>query len=127
LQGVEGLTDIGFKQPREMAEVLASHGTFVIASKFEPWGVVVAEAAASGMPVICTNACGASDDVVRSYYNGLIVGAGDAAGLTRAMRWIHEHEQELPAFGERGRSLAEPFAAEHWASRWHNYLEQSGA
>jgi glycosyltransferase involved in cell wall biosynthesis len=125
LQGVDGLTDIGFTQPHAMAGVLAGHGAFVIASKFEPWGVVLAEAAASGMPVIATSACGASDDVVRTYYNGLIVGAGDAAGLARAMRWIHEHEHELPRLGERGRELAEPFAAEHWAVRWHNYLAGS--
>jgi glycosyltransferase involved in cell wall biosynthesis len=125
LQGVEGLTDIGFKQPHQMADVLAAHGTFVIASKFEPWGVVIAEAAASGMPVISTSACGATDDLVRSYYNGLIVGAGDAAALARAMRWIHAHEHELPQLGERGRQLAEPFAAEHWAARWHHFLADS--
>lgn len=125
LQGVEGVTDIGFKQPHEMADVLASHGAFVIASKYEPWGVVLAEAAASGLPLICTNACGASDDLVRDYYNGLVAGAGDAAGLARALRWIHDRESDLPDFGERGRALAEPFAAEHWAARWHNYLAGS--
>lgn len=122
LQGVEGVTDLGFTQPHQMAEVLATHGAFVLASKFEPWGVVLAEAAASGLPLICTNACGASDDLVRDYYNGLIVGANDAAALTRAMRWIHDHEQGLREIGERGRALAEPFAAVHWATRWHNYL-----
>lgn len=122
LQGIEGLTDIGFKQPHEMADVFASHGAFVIASKFEPWGVVLAEAAASGLPLVCTNACGGADDLLRDCYNGLIVGAGDAAALARAMRWIDEHEAQLGEFGERGRQLAQPFAAEHWAARWHHYL-----
>lgn len=122
LTGVEGVTNAGFVQPADLPRVLASHGSFVMASQFEPWGVVIAEAAASGLPIVCSSACGASVDMVRSYYNGLVVAPGDVAGLTRALLWIHEHESLLPQMGQRGRGLADAYSADAWAARWHNYL-----
>lgn len=122
LTGVPGVMDTGFTLPRALPEVFGQHGVFVLPSKFEPWGVVVAEAAASGLPVICTTACGAGTDIVRPYYNGIVVASGDVAGLARAMRWMHEHESELPLMGRRGQALAEAYSAEAWAARWHNYF-----
>ncbi len=122
LAGVEGIVNAGFSQPSDLPQVFASHGAFVMASRFEPWGVVIAEAAASGLPIVCTSACGASIDLVRSYYNGVVTAPADPAGLTRALLWIHQHESELAEMGERGRALADAYSAESWAARWHNYL-----
>ena len=87
-----------------------------------PWGVVIAEASAAGLPVICSSACGAASDLVRSYFNGVVVPPETPAALARAMRWIHERQSELPEIGRRGQSLAAAFSAESWAVRWHNYL-----
>jgi glycosyltransferase involved in cell wall biosynthesis len=117
-----GITDIGFKPPAELPDVFARHGVFVMASHFEPWGVVIAEAAASGLPLLCTTACGASLDLLRPYYNGVTAAPRDVEGLARAMQWMHEHEADLPAMGARSHVMAEAFSAESWAVRWHNYL-----
>jgi glycosyltransferase involved in cell wall biosynthesis len=122
LKEVPGVEDIGFVQPHQLPAILGRHGAFVLASQYEPWGVVIAEAAASGMPVISTTACGASTDLVRPYYNGLLVTPRDAIGLSRAMRWTHEHEAELPEMGRHGGALADAFSASAWAARWHHYF-----
>ncbi|MFM8414314.1 MAG: glycosyltransferase family 4 protein, partial [Planctomycetota bacterium] len=58
LEGQPGITDLGFVQPKEMPSLFARHGCFVIASDYDPWPLVIAEALASGMPVVCTAACG---------------------------------------------------------------------
>ncbi len=122
LRDVPGVVDAGFTPPSALPEVFGRHGAFVLPSRFEPWGVVVAEAAATGLPVVCTTACGAGEDLVRDYFNGITVAPGDVSGLARAMQWIHEHEGELYAMGRRGQTLARPFSAEAWAARWHRYL-----
>ena len=122
LRDVPGVTDAGFAQPKDLPSVFGRHGAFVLSSRFEPWGVVLAEAVASGLPVVCTTACGAGSDLVRPYYNGLTVAPGDVSALARAMRWIHDHESELFTMGRRGGALAEAYSAEAWATRWHNYL-----
>ena len=122
LRDVPGIVDAGFVQPAELARVFSAHGAFVLSSRFEPWGVVIAEAAAAGLPVVCTNVCGAAADLVRSYYSGIVVPAESPDTLAQAMRWIHDHERELPAMGHRGQALAEAFSADAWAARWHNYM-----
>lgn len=122
LKNVPGVEDIGFTQPEDLPAILGRHGAFVLASKYEPWGVVIAETAASGLPVICTTACGAGLDLVRPYYNGLLVTPGDVQGLAGALRWTHEHEAELPEMGRRGAALADAFSSKAWAVRWHNYF-----
>ena len=122
LRDQPGVTDRGFTQPGEQADIFAQHGAFILASNFEPWGVVIAEAAASGLPLICTTACGAGLDLVREGVNGVLIEPGDVSGLARAMRWMHDHEKELPAMGRQGRDRARSFSADAWAERWHNYV-----
>ncbi len=122
LRNTEGVTDRGFTQPSEMPGVFVDHGAFVLPSRYEPWGVVIAEAAASGLPVVCSSACGAADDIVRDYYNGLVTAPDDVDGLARALRWTHDHEADLPLMGDRGRAIADAFSADSWAERWHQYL-----
>lgn len=117
LRGVEGIEDRGFVQPSEMGEMLATHGAFVLASDYDPWPFVIAEAVAAGLPVVCTSACGNSVELVRSYFNGRVVGPGDAAGLAEALEWVHDREAEARWIGERGMPLAAPYAKEVWAER----------
>jgi glycosyltransferase involved in cell wall biosynthesis len=117
LRGVAGVEDRGFVQPSGMGEVLATHGAFVLASDYDPWPFVIAEAVAAGLPVVCTAACGNSVELVRSYFNGRVVGPGDEAGLAAALEWVHRHEGEARLIGDRGMPLAAPYAKEVWAER----------
>jgi glycosyltransferase involved in cell wall biosynthesis len=117
LAGVEGIEDRGFVQPDRMGDLLAAHGAFVLPSDYDPWPFVIAEAVAAGLPVVCTSACGSSVELVRSYFNGRVVGPGDTAALAEAMEWVHAHESEARWIGERGMPLAAPYAKEVWAER----------
>jgi len=117
-----GITDAGFVAPERLPQQLSEHGAFVLSSRFEPWGLVIAEAAAAGLPIVCSSACGAALEVVRPYHNGIVFAPGDVEALTRALRWIHNHESRLREMGRRGQPLAAAFSAEAWAERWHNYM-----
>jgi glycosyltransferase involved in cell wall biosynthesis len=119
LAGKEGVTDHGFLQPRDLAVLFAQHGAFIMPSQFEPWGVAIGEAAASGMPLICSTACGAASDLLRPFYNGLSFSTGDVRGLAYAMSWIETHYDYLPVMGSRSQHLAEAFSAPVWADRWN--------
>lgn len=116
--GVDGIENHGFIQPQELPAIYGAAGAFVLASRFEPWGQVILEASASGLPVVCTEACGASVEAVRSFYSGLVVPTGDAAALCRAMTWVHANHELLPQYGTRASQLAEAYSAEIWADRW---------
>jgi len=113
-----GIADIGFQQPADTINIMAGHGALILPSRFEPWGVVVAEASAAGLPVICTEACGSAVELVRPYYNGLPVATGNVDALASAMLWTHEHHADLPEMGRRGNHLAEAYSAQAWATSW---------
>jgi glycosyltransferase involved in cell wall biosynthesis len=81
--------------------------------------VAIGEAAATGLPLICTEICGAAVDLLRTYYNGITVPPGDAAALGNALVWMHRNHHRLRTFGQRGRHLAHPYSAEAWAERMH--------
>ncbi len=85
----------------------------------EPWGVAIGEAAATGLPLVCSEVCGAAVDLLRSFYNGVTVPPGDAAALANALEWMHNNHHRLRTFGQRSRNLAHPFSAEAWAERLH--------
>ena len=124
LTGQNGVEDRGFVAPPDLPAVMAQHGAFVIASLYEPWGVVVAEAAGAGLPVVCTEAVCASVELVRPYFNGALAATGDARSLARALRWIHDHADALPEMGLRGRELAGAYSAQVWAVRWARALRE---
>lgn len=115
LAGEPGVTDLGFLQPAELARAFQGAGTFVLPSRHEPWGQVIVEAAAAGLPVICSLACGAGADVVRDFHNGLTVPTGDVGRLAQAFRWMHDNPDRLPEMGTNARVAAAAYGAERWA------------
>jgi len=120
LQNEPGVTDRGFVPPAQQPELFAEHGVFILPSRYEPWGIVLGEACASGMPVICTQACGSAVELVRPYYNGLLCATDDVDALAEQMVWMHEHDRDLPRMGERAMAFAAPYAAELWAERFYD-------
>lgn len=59
-----------FMQPELVADEIINAGCFVLPSRSEPWGLVLHEFSAGGLPIICSRACGAAPIFVISGYNG---------------------------------------------------------
>jgi glycosyltransferase involved in cell wall biosynthesis len=123
LHGEPGVCNHGFVQPSEMQKIWLNTGVFVMPSRFDPWPLAIVEAAAAGLPILCTNACGSAVEVVRPGYNGLVVPENDPDALVQGMIKLHQKHEELPIWGQRSQSLAAPYAAEVWAQRWSEMLK----
>lgn len=116
LTGEPGVELTGFVQPSRLPEVFAGAACLILPSTFEPWGVVIHEAATAGLPVICSSACGAADRLVLDGYNGAIVAANDTASLTGAMTRLSTMDASRRAeMGRRGRVLAGQLTPGRWA------------
>ena len=109
--GVLPLRIVNGIRPDELGRIYAMADCFVLASRWEPWGVVLAEACAAGLPIICTDACGARHEVVWEGVNGLVVRKGSVAALANAMAHVGDLN------GEYGRKLAEPYSCRAWSGR----------
>lgn len=67
---LENIDVIDFMQPELLVDLIGICGCFILPSRFEPWGVVVHEFSAGGMPLILSDSVGSSDLFLISGYNG---------------------------------------------------------
>lgn len=89
-----------------IVELYAAADVFALLSEREPWGVVVNEAAACGLPLVLTDRVGAAHDLLREGENGVLVAAGDVAAASEAIRLLAGDRALRLAYGARSRELA---------------------
>ena len=79
---------------------------FALLSRHEPWGVVVNEAAACGLPLVLSDRVGAAFDLLEDGRNGFLVPADDVSAAAGAMRALAaDPERAAPRWASpRGRS-----------------------
>ncbi|MBA3475330.1 MAG: glycosyltransferase family 4 protein, partial [Actinobacteria bacterium] len=73
---------------RRIHELYAAADVFALLSRHEPWGVVVNEAAAAGLPLVLSENVGAAADLLRHGENGFLVAADDSAAAARALAML---------------------------------------
>lgn len=87
----DDLTDAscyGFAQPSVISNELLQSFAFILPSRDDNWGTVVAEAAASGCALITTSAVGAALDLINHRKNGFIVSSLSSSGIYDAIKSI---------------------------------------
>lgn len=105
----------GFRQPEELIASFAAHACFVLPSRFEPWGVVVHEAATAARPIIATAKVGATPDLVRDGYNGYVVESSPEQLAGAMDRMASLELRARTEMGRRSRSLATHITPRLWA------------
>lgn len=101
---------------------LRSAQVFVLPSRFDGWGVVIAEAASVGRAVIASEACGAAQHLVITGETGFRVVAGDARSLADAMQQYMRDPGLARTHGERSLELWSEFSPEKNVERLLNGL-----
>ena len=78
---------LGFVPSEErLAAVYRACDVLVLPSSYEPWALVVNEAAAAGLALVATGVVGAAPELIRSGRNGWVVPEGDQEALVEAVR-----------------------------------------
>jgi glycosyltransferase involved in cell wall biosynthesis len=124
----EGVVMRGFLQPQELAQAMAQASVFVLPSLFEPWAVVVHEAATAGMPIIVSEAVGSHVHLVQSGFNGYIVDTGSEESLANTMLRFHMMEEStLAKMGKASEQLAQQYTPSRWAATLRRIAARSHA
>lgn len=68
---------LGFKNQRELRGIYRKAFLLIVPSSYETWGLVINEAMASDLPVICTINCSGSRDLIKNGINGFTYNLND--------------------------------------------------
>ena len=79
------ITLLPFQDQHQIKLLYRVANVFVLPSVSETWGLSVNEALASGTPVIVSDKCGSSKDLVKNEVNGLVFKSGDSQDLLHKM------------------------------------------
>jgi glycosyltransferase involved in cell wall biosynthesis len=128
LRELPGVTMHGFRQPPDVAQMMRATSCYVLPSHIEPYGVVVHEAAASGLPILCSDFAGAAAGLVQDGRNGWVVSAGRVELWAQAMaRMSALSAERLQEMSDVSRAIATRFSPQGWARNVHEELTRRKA
>jgi len=104
-----------WKQYDELPAYYGLASCFVLPSISEPWGLVVNEAMACGLPVLVSRHCGCVPELCRQEVNGYDFDPYDHEALASLMLKISGGETDLKAMGEASRRIIGNYTPETWA------------
>jgi glycosyltransferase involved in cell wall biosynthesis len=112
-----GIRLLGFIQPSKLAETFALASCLILPSRFEPWGVVVHDAAAAGLTVLASTEVGSTAHLVQDGYNGATFAPGDTRHLVELLVTYSNYSDECRRhMAANSVSLARQFTPARWAS-----------
>jgi glycosyltransferase involved in cell wall biosynthesis len=109
------VTFLGNVERDALPQVYADADIAVMPSRSEPWGMILNEAALSGLPLVSTTAAGAAWELIEDGVNGFRVAPDDPDALRGAIARLVEDEPFRRSAGERSRALAARFTPDAWA------------
>lgn len=107
---------LGFAQREELAAIYGLADVLVLPTHSDPWGLVVNEAMACGLPVIVSSIAGCAADLVEEGWNGFVVPPADPDELCRAIDHVLRDDELRQQMGRRSLERIRKYSPEACAA-----------
>jgi glycosyltransferase involved in cell wall biosynthesis len=108
---------------RDVPELMKAVDFLVFPSRYEPFGLVVIEAMASGLPVITASSTGAADLVTAE--SGIVLSDSDnVEALTKALLFLAGDRHLRKKMGQAARAIAEQHSWDQMAQKYVDLFEE---
>jgi glycosyltransferase involved in cell wall biosynthesis len=108
---------LGFR--RDVSEIMRAVDLFVFPSRYEPFGMVVSEAMATGIPVIVTASTGAAE-IVTPECGVVLSDSEDIQTLAESLSKLTNDSHLRSQMGQAARAIAEQHS---WVSKSQSYID----
>ena len=117
----------GFKQYNELPAYYALAKVFIHASTVEPWGLVVNEAMASGLPLLVSNRCGCARDLVQEGINGFTFDPYNLQQMADLMARLSDSAFQISDFGNASARIIASWSPDRFARELTQAVESASA
>lgn len=121
-EGIAGVIFHPFMLRDVLPEAFAASDVFVFPSLGDPYGLVVDEAMASGLPIVASAAAGEIDVRVKNDVNGYIVPPSDSSTLRDRMEWFTSNQDAGVQMGEQSRILIANNTPDNFAQNFEHAI-----
>ena len=113
--GIKNVFMPGFIQKENISRYMAVSDVLVLPSISEPWGLVVNEAMAGGLPILVSKRCGCYPDIVEEAVNGFSFDPYDTTQLSMLMKDIARGNHDLKRMGQAALATINDYTPERAA------------
>jgi glycosyltransferase involved in cell wall biosynthesis len=113
-RGLRRIRFLDFVQPDGITEIYALADAFVFPTRGDPYGLVVDEAMASGLPVIASHSAGEIRSRIIDGRNGYLVPVDGERDLNHKMLALLENPDVARQMGDQGKQMISSRDMEHW-------------
>lgn len=106
----------GFDQQEQLASYYALAEMLILPTYTDPWGLVVNEAMACGLPIVLSRVAGCAPDLVADDGHGLLIDPGDVDRLAAAMQRFITQPELAAAVGARNLDHISQYSPAHWSA-----------
>lgn len=108
---------LGFKDRETLKKYYYAADLFVLPTREDIWGLVINEAAASGLPIISTNRCVSATELVEDNVNGYVIPVDDENALAEAINKILNNEETIKKMSSASLEKIRKYTFENMARR----------
>lgn len=117
----------GFAQREQLSSYYALAEMLILPTYTDPWGLVVNEAMACGLPLIVSQVAGCAADLVKENWNGLLIPPRDEASLAAAMTKLMSQPELRMSMSANGSRHIANYSPESWTHGIVQAIERTGA
>jgi glycosyltransferase involved in cell wall biosynthesis len=97
---------------KELHELYMLSDVFLHPSKYDPWGLVINEAMAFGLPVVSTTMTNAANEMVIHGYNGYLHDFSDFKGMLSSTNYLLYNKYKMNSFSEASIEIIKNYTIE---------------
>ena len=96
---------------------------FVLSSRYEGFGLVLAEAMASGLPSVAFSCPDGPADIVSDGNDGILVESGNVEKLSEGLLYLIDHKEDRIKYGANARHNMQRYDKDNIMQKWINLFE----